>query len=920
MAGNTNTPKAPEGFTFIKELGGISEYKLNSNDLRILLRHDDSAPVVTFMVTYLVGSRNEAVGHTGATHLLEHMMFKGTPTFNKEKGTQIAAVLEHVGAFLNATTWFDRTNYFELVSREHLELAMHIESDRMRNSMIRDEDRQPEMTVVRNEFDRGENDPENVLEDRILAHGYMAHPYHHSTIGWRADIEGVSTERLKEFYNTFYYPDNAMAVVIGSFDDDQVFALLQKYFGPIAKAPSPLPKVYTTEPPQQGEIRFEVNRAGQLGAVMIGHKTPQAMHADTYALDVLASVLSSGKTSRLYKSLIDKNLAINQSCTSYQFRDPAMLLTRATIQPGVDRKTVEATILAEMQGIIDNGVTERELEIAKGKVVARVAYDRDGTFAYAGRLNEAIASANWEFYITYLDNVNKITAADVQRVAKTYLDRMNRTVGYFIPLPPDAPSAGYNPDKPAPIIMNSQPLIRQAHQHHYRDPRDLQRWLENNPLAAGVVMAKFKDRIKRATLANGATVLALKTTVEQVISFRGALRAGTVFNPANNDMLASLTAQMLSLGTKQLDKFQFAEKLEEVGAQLNAGAGTFDLGLSGRCLKKDFPVVIDLMRQMLREPRFDAEEFDKLKKLQIARLQRQLENTSLQAGNELARNVFSKGHPYYEPPTQELIAQTEQTTLDDAKKFWAETFGGKSMTLVVVGDLDEKDTERLFDQAFGDWHGGKGFTPPPRVGVDTSPVRRVVTIKDKANIDVSFGHAGQVRLSDQDFFPMLIANRILGESTLSSRLGFRLRDTEGLTYGITSSLQASNRADGLWSIDMSLSLEGVERGLPLVKEEVEKFIAEGASEKEVNDEKTALVGSFNVINGFNSGALASQILTAEVENLGASYMDDYAKLVNSVTKAQVDEALRKYIHPDKMVTVLAGSIDENLQPLKNNKP
>jgi len=914
MATKENTRKAPQGFTFIKELGGISEYKLNSNDLRILLRHDDSAPVVTFMVTYLVGSRNEAVGHTGATHLLEHMMFKGTPTFNKEKGTQIAAVLEHVGAFLNATTWFDRTNYFEIVSRQHLELAMHIESDRMRNSMIRDEDRQPEMTVVRNEFDRGENDPENVLEDRILAHGYMAHPYHHSTIGWRADIEGVSTERLKEFYNTFYYPDNAVAVIIGSFNDQEAFALLKKYFGPITKAPAPLPKVYTTEPPQQGEIRFEVNRAGQLGAVMIGHKAPQAMHADTYALDVLASVLSSGKTSRLYKSLIDKNLAINQSCTSYQFRDPFMLLTRATIVPGVDHKTVEATILAEMQGVIDNGITEKELEIARGKLIARIAYDRDGTFAYAGRLNEAIASANWEYYITYLDNVNKITVAEVQRAAKTYLDKMNRTVGYFIPLPPEAQSTSYNPDKPAP--MSASALTGKP--QHYRDPGDLQRWLENNPLAAGAVATMFKDRIKRKSLSTGATLLTLKATVDQVISFRGAFKAGSVFNPSGNDMLASLTSQMLTLGTRQLDKFAFAEKLEEVGAQLNAGAGSFDVGISGRCLKKDLPVVLDLMRQMLREPRFDNEEFDKLKKQQIARLQRQLENTGLQAGSELARQVFPKSHPFYEPPTEELIKQTESTTLEDLKKFFAEIYGGASLLLVVVGDLEQPTVEGLFGRAFGDWSGGKDYAPSPRVDVTTSPVRKVVTIKDKANVDVAFGHAGPIRLSDENYFPLLIANRVLGESTLSSRLGFRLRDTEGLTYGITSSLQSSNRADGLWGIDLSVSPENLEKALKLVKEEVEKFIQEGATDQEVKNEKTALVGSFNVINGFNSGALSSQILTAEVEKLGPSYMDDYTKLVNSVTKDQVDAALRKYIHPDKMVTVLAGSIDEKLQPLKKN--
>ena len=916
MAANANTTKAPQGFTLIKELGGIAEYKLDSNDLRILLRHDDSAPVVTFMVTYLVGSRNEAVGHTGATHLLEHMMFKGTPTFNKDKGTQIAAVLEHIGAFLNATTWFDRTNYFELVSCEHLELAMHIEADRMRNAMIRDADRQPEMTVVRNEFERGENDPENVLEDRLFAHGYMAHPYHHATIGWRADIEGVTTERLKEFYNTFYYPDNAVAVVIGSFDEAQTFELLKKHFGPIAKATAPIPTVYTTEPAQQGEVRFEVNRAGQLGAVMIGHKVPQAMHHDTYALDVLASVLSSGKTSRLYKALIDKNLAVNQSSTSYQMRDPSMLLTRATIVPDVAHKTVEETILAEMQGIIDNGISEKELEIAKGKLIARIAYDRDGTFSYASRLNEAIASANWEYYIAYLASVNKVNVADVQRVAKTYLDRMNRTVGHFIPLLPEAVSTSYNPDKPAPSVGMSRP--GGVGPHYYRDPAELQRWLQNNPLAAAAVATMFKDRIKRQALANGARLLTLKTNVDEVISFRGVLKAGAVFSPESNDMLASLTAQMLSQGTKQLDKFQFAEKLEEVGAQLYASAGSFDVGISGRCLKKDFPVVIDLMRQMLREPRFDTAELDKLKKQQIARLQRQLENTGLQAGNELTRQVFPKGHPYYEAPTQDLIKQTASTAPDDVKRFFADTYGGKSLTLVVVGDVEQRNVQELFSQAFGDWAGGKDYTPIARMSRPGVTVRNVITIKDKANVDISLGHAGQVRLSDKDYFPLLIANRILGESTLSSRLGFRLRDTEGLTYGITSSLQSSNRADGLWSIDMSIAPENIEKGLALVNEELQKFIKDGATEKEVNEEKTALVGSFNVINGFNSGALASQILTAEVENLGDSYMDDYARLVNSVTKAQVDEALRRYIHPDNMVTVLAGSIDEKLQPLKKN--
>ena len=209
-----NKKKEP-GFKFIKTSGGIEEYRLESNNLRILTLEEHSAPVATFMVTYHVGSRNEAIGYTGATHLLEHLMFKGSKKFNKEKNTAIWSELQNVGAQINATTWNDRTNYFEVVPSEHLERAIAIEADRMRNAFLKDEDRQPEMTVVRNEFERGENSPFDVLDKNIWATAYQAHPYHHSTIGWRSDIENVSTKRLQELYNMYYWPNTATATIIG---------------------------------------------------------------------------------------------------------------------------------------------------------------------------------------------------------------------------------------------------------------------------------------------------------------------------------------------------------------------------------------------------------------------------------------------------------------------------------------------------------------------------------------------------------------------------------------------------------------------------------------------------------------------------------------------------------------------------------
>ncbi|MBD0370788.1 MAG: insulinase family protein [Pyrinomonadaceae bacterium] len=238
------TEQLPAGVQFVVAEDGIEEYRLG-NGMKVLLVENRVAPVVTVMVVYRVGSRNEATGYTGATHLLEHMMFKGTPTFNKTNKTQIAATLQRIGASFNATTWYDRTNYFETVPSDQMELAIKLEADRMRNSYIADEDRQSEMTVVRNELERGQNEPSEVLDEAVYAAAFREHPYHHPTIGWRADVEGVPTARLKEFYDTFYHPNNATTILVGDFERTRALELITKYFGAYEGSTKPIPEVYT---------------------------------------------------------------------------------------------------------------------------------------------------------------------------------------------------------------------------------------------------------------------------------------------------------------------------------------------------------------------------------------------------------------------------------------------------------------------------------------------------------------------------------------------------------------------------------------------------------------------------------------------------------------------------------------------------
>ncbi|MBP6820554.1 MAG: insulinase family protein [Acidobacteria bacterium] len=420
-------------FTKITEYEGISEYKLDANDLKVLLVPRRAAPVVAFMVVYRVGSRNEAVGHTGSTHLLEHMLFKGTPTYNKQNGTQIAAVLQKQGAAYNADTWFDRTRYYEMLPSDQLELAVHLEADRMRNSFIADSDRQSEMTVVRNELDRGENEPSRILDERVWAMAFREHPYHHPTIGWRSDVEGVPTSRLKEFYDVYYHPNNATAIVVGDFEDQAALDLIAEHFGRIPDSPQPIPPMYTTEPPQEGEIRFKLRRAGQLGLVEIGWRIPEARHEDSAALTLLDHILSAGVTSRLYQAMVETQLAVDEQAQASQFTDAGLFTIDVTLHPGVEHADAEKAILEVIEKLKTEDIADKELQKAKNLILTQMIYVRDSPLGVISAISEAEAAANWKLFIDLPKMIETVTAHDIRRVANTYFTEDNRTVGWFIP-------------------------------------------------------------------------------------------------------------------------------------------------------------------------------------------------------------------------------------------------------------------------------------------------------------------------------------------------------------------------------------------------------------------------------------------------------------------------------------------------------
>ena len=913
-----------EGFTQVKSAGGITEYRLDANQLSVLLKEDHSAPVVTFMVTYRVGSRNEVTGTTGSTHLLEHLMFKGSTHFNADLNTGFDTILDRIGATNNATTSLDRTNYYENLASDRLETVVQLEADRMRGLLLRESDRAPEMTVVRNEFERGENDPIEALDKEISAAAFVAHPYHHPTIGWRSDIEKVSVEKLRGFYDTFYWPNNATVTVIGDFKPAEALGLLKKYYGAIPASPQPIPQVYTEEPPQQGPRRVTVKRPGELGVVGIAYKNPPGLHADYPALVVLGDILGDGKTSRLYRALIDANLAVGIYAYPAFNRDAFLFHLYAPLAPQAAHDQVEKVLVAEVEKLKTGGVTDEEVARAISKETASTAYARDGAFAIASQINEDIAAGDWTAYLTVPEKIKAVTAADVVRVAKAYFNEDQSTIGWFIPNNPEEPAA---PGQAAAEAGAGAPAKRSPVRtaNFYRDPEmpETASVLRgHSPLASAAAAASTEvaggkggasgsaliaPQAVRRTVA-GIDRITLKTALENVVTIRGSLPAGNAFNPANHPALADLTAGMLDRGTTKHDKFALAAQLEDVGAEITFENSPQNVLFRVRCLKKDVPLVLGLLAEQLRTPAFSADEFEKLKKQRAGEYRQELDDTNFRADQAFTRALLPAGHPYREPAAAEYLADLNAVKLEDVKAFHAVNYGPAGMVLVAVGDVDAGAIDTALNAAFAGWTGGHPVLPTPKLVRSGERVEKIA-MPGKASVSVLIGQSSGLKYSDPDRIALAVATEGFGGGYFSARLMSIVRAREGLTYGIYSSLRYDNFSDGLWAIQATFAPELLDKGLASTRRELRRFTESGLTAAELENFKGAIVGTYKLALA-TSGGLAQQILATVQRGLPLDYIDRYPQLVQSLTLAQVNGAVKKYLDPDKMVTVTAGTLPD----------
>jgi len=900
-------PVTLDGYTHVKTVGDIQEYTVQSNGLQVLLLPEHSSPTLTFMVTYRVGSRNEVTGTTGATHILEHLMFKGTKNRPNSSNDNVKQLLERTGARYNASTWLDRTNYYASLGREHLATIVKMEADRMRNLSLDDADRQAEMTVVRNEYDRGENSPFQALYKEIFHAAFVAHPYHHNTIGHRSDIEKVSIERLREFYDTFYWPNNATVTVVGDFEPQQALALIKQSFGVYPSSPRPITTIYTEEPMQHGPRRVTLKRPGQLGLVAIAHKIPAARHADYAAISLLRDILTDGKNSRLYKALTDKNLTTSVSGHAGFNADPSLHVLFLSLAPGAAHEQVEKIAIDEIERLKKDGVTADELQAAVAKSLAGMAFDRDGSFAVADNLNETIAAGDWTLYYSLDEAIRRVTPADVLRVARQYLHEDQSTTGWFVPSAVSAAASTTTPTA-APAALSPTPDLGPR---FYRTPAHA----DIGPLAAqeapgvgqGVAASgpsQIAARAQRGRAA-GIDLVAYPTGVKDVVTLRASLPAGRA-QAGHLPAVAALTAMLLDKGSLKQDQFAIAGRLEAVGASLHFAAGVDTLEVSAKCLKKDLPLVLELLAEQLRSPALGAEELAKAKKQYAGGIQRSLENTDFRAADAFSRAVYPDGHPNRQPDPSALLAAIESTQLSDIQAFHQTHYGADHMTLVAVGDLAGLDLPALVSHYFAGWRGGtapmRGLRTPPVQA--SSPVQ--VQVQGKTSVSVLLGQASGLTHQHPDAAALRVGTAILG-SGFTGRLMATVRDKEGLTYGVGAGIGNDSFNEGDWRIHASFSPALLAQGIASTRRQLERWHEQGVHADEVASRQSNLIGSFQVALATTDG-LAATLLSTLQRGYPLSWVDAYPEQIRALTVEQINRAIKTHLQPKQMVLVQAGSL------------
>ena len=886
---STAAPALPKGVERVASVEGITEYHLSSNGMKVLLVPDQSKPTITVNITYLVGSRNENYGETGMAHLLEHLVFMGTPTY-----PNIKAEFAKRGGRYNGTTSFDRTNYFITVAAtdDNLDWALKIEADRMVNSNIAKSELDSEMSVVRNEFESGENSPFLVMFKRMFATAYDWHNYSNLPIGARSDIENVPIDRLQAFYRNYYQPDNAVLLIAGKFDESKTIARINDIFGAIPRPARTLRPSYTVEPAQDGERMAVARRVGDTQVIAAGYKIPSSSHPDFATLDVLSEIVGADATGRLHKSIVETKKAASAGAILLQFRDPGLMMFFAEARKDQSLDDARTTLIQTVEEVAAKPPTAEEIERARTSLLKEIDLTLNSADRIGVGLSEWMATGDWRLFYLHRDRIRKVTAADVQRVAASYFKSQNRTIGMFIPT-----------DKPERVEIPASPDVAALVKDYKGDAA----------VAAGEAFDSSPANIETRTMKIDAptgldlALLSKKTRGNTVVA-NMTIRYGNEKSLMGRSTIADFAGDMLMRGTTKHTRQQLKDEFDRLKARVGVSGGAGQANVSIETVRENLPAVMRLVAEVLREPSFPASEFEQLKQEQLAALEQQKSDPQTIAVNNFNRHLspYPKGHVRYVPTLDEQVAEINAATLDDVKKFYKDFYGASTGQVSVVGDFDDKAMTALVRELFGDWKSPGTYERVPAVYNDVPALVKGFETPDKENAFFVAGVNLPVRDDDPDYPALVLGNYILGGSGLNSRLSQRIRSKEGISYGVGSQFSAGTLDKAGSFVAFAIyAPQNIGRLEAAFKEEIEKALKEGFSAEEVAAAKTGYLQSREVGRAQDAG-LSRQLANYLFLNRTLQWDADFEKKIAALTPEQINAAMRRHLDASKLTVIKAG--------------
>ncbi|MBK1990778.1 insulinase family protein [Sphaerospermopsis aphanizomenoides BCCUSP55] len=856
------------------------------NGLTVLTKEVHNAPVVTVQVWYKIGSGYEASGVNGVAHQLEHLMFKGTKT----RPVQFGQLFSALGSDSNAFTSYEQTAYYNTAESNKLNALLELEADRMQNSLIDHQQLASEKQVVISELEGYENSAKYRLKRAVLKSVFPDHAYGLPTGGTQADVEKLTVEQVREYYQRYYTPDHAVLVIVGDFQTAKTLETVKEVFGKIPKGQTSAPKPITPIPQiPTSAIVLQEPGAGKLMQVI--YPLPDVNHPDVPALGVMDYILTGGKNSYLDRVLVNSGLDGDVSAHVASLGAIGWYDLSVSAAPSQDLQKIDTVIKNAITKLAKTGVTSEQVEKAKTQLISSVILNRrDITSQGMQFANDQLIAGDYRYTERYLDNVRKVKAEDINTVINKYLQPEARVVGFFEPSQQNAKND--NQSSATTTEENFTSGLSLA-------PSEVIKYLPDTDN-----VSQKTDRIlpQKLTFVNGLRVLLLPDKSSPTITLSASIKAGKEFDDNEKAGLASLVADNLMSGTKTKDALTIADILEVRGASLSFTALREGVRIQGKSLKEDLPVLLETMTDVVKNSTFPVKELERSRQQALNDLNLNLDDPDEVANRKLIQSIYPQNHPLHKFPTKESIQKIKRF---DAIAFRQKHYRPDTMVLVLVGDFDAQEVRSQLENQLGNWQvkGKPAIVKYPQVEMVDQGVRVNSVLPGKAQAVTYMGYVG-IKRQDPRFYQALVLNQILGGDTLSSRLGSEVRDRLGLTYGIYSSFQAGKNT-GTFLIEMQTSPEDTNKAIATTRKILKQLRLQGVTELEVETAKRTLISNYN-ISLSKPEELTARILMNEVYGLDKIELRSFVEKIQKVTKNEVNQAALELLAPDKLVVVTAG--------------